>query len=197
MGRQQNGAGAPDAGESGVEDFTERYVAVAPALFVWLELRGAPLLKGRFEPEDLLQEVWLRAYRIRERFDPERSSFRAWIFVVAKNVLLEAARKARRLERFSGGRGGTSKFQRLAAIPDEATSVTQRVARDEELGRLRRWLEALPESERDLVVHLGLEDLSLREAATRLGIPRETLKKRWQRLRAKLRARGLDRILSD
>ncbi len=187
---------APPESRGGRDGFTERYVALAPALYIWLRLRTPPLLEGVFEPDDLLQEIWLRAYRIRDRFDLERSSFRAWLFVVAKNVLFEAARRAARLRRFSIGSGRTSQILRLKGIPDEATSVTRRVARDEELRRLGSWLEELPEPDRDLVVHLGLEGLSQGEAAARLGLSREALKKRWQRLRARLRAEGAAGILS-
>ena len=47
----------------------------------------------------------------------------------------------------------------------------------------------------ELVVHVGLEGLPFAEVATRLGLNYETVKKRWQRLRAKLDTTGLPDML--
>ena len=69
--------------------------------------------------------------------------------------------------------------------------VSRRVSRDEELGRFREAVAALPEDERKLVLHCGLEGLPLREVGERLGISEEAAGKRWQRLRARLRTTEL------
>ena len=149
------------------------------------------------ETADLLQEVWCRAYAIRERFDPNRMTFRCWVFRVAKNVLLEVVRQARYAGRVRPSDGGTSRMFRLEAVADDVTSVTRRVARDDTLRRFRDSLEALPGDERDLVVHLGLEGLGYDEVAARMDLSRDAVKKRWHRLRARLEAIGLPRRLLD
>lgn len=181
------------AGSSPIDerDFTALYREVAPALHVWATLRIRPQLRGFCEVGDLLQEVWCRAYVIRRRFDRTQAEFRPWIFRVAKNVLLEVVRTARRASRVRPHDGRTSQVLRLEGVADEVTSITRQVARNESLRAFHERIEALPDDERDLVVHIGLEGLSHAEVATRLGLNAELVKKRWQRLRARLDKAGL------
>jgi DNA-directed RNA polymerase specialized sigma24 family protein len=84
----------------------------------------------------------------------------------------------------------------LANLPDSATHLSRRVARHEGVARLIEWTGALDEEQRQLVLHCGFEGLSYSEAAERMGVPRDTLAKRWQVLRERLsqfgRAQGLE-----
>ena len=66
------------------------------------------------------------------------------------------------------------------------TAVSMRLSRDEGLAAFRAEVDALPEDDRKLVVHCGLEGLPLGEVAQRLGLSTEATGKRWQRLRARL-----------
>src|SRR4029078_12177519 len=77
----------------------ELYERVAPALYTWASLRIRPAMRGAIDPEDVVQGVWCRAWRVFYKFDPEVSGFRMWVFRIAKNVLLEGFRKVSR----SGG----------------------------------------------------------------------------------------------
>ena len=56
--------------------FEPEFQRVAPALQAWAELRIRPSLRTHFEPQDLVQEVWLRANAAFARHDESRSSFR-------------------------------------------------------------------------------------------------------------------------
>jgi DNA-directed RNA polymerase specialized sigma24 family protein len=47
------------------------------------------------------------------------------------------------------------------------------------------------------VLHVGFEGMSCPEVGARLGLPAETVKKRWQRLRARLETAGLPRLLLE
>lgn len=175
-------------------DFARLYEHIAPAVHTWAALRLRPDQAAMLDPGDLVQEVWLRAWRKIDDFDHERVPFRFWVFRIAKNVLLEASRQARRPDqlgrvRASGEDGGEA--DPLARVADSITAVSRRVSRNEELGRFREAVAALPEDERKLVLHCGLEGLPLREVGERLGISEEAAGKRWQRLRARLRTTEL------
>ena len=175
------------------ETFAQHYERIAPALYAWASLRVRPSFRGRLDPEDVLQEVWVRALEVHESRDPSRGSFRAWIFAVAKNVLFEAFRK---LEGAGGGLGGPSTRARLLAnLPDQATAISRRVARDEGLRLFLDRVGRLPREDRMILIHCGLEGLTHAETATRLGLTRDTVAKRWQRLRAKLEGERLPREL--
>lgn len=139
-----------------------------------------------------MQEVWCRAWRSFETFDPARSTFRLWVFRIAKHVLLEAVRRA---ERDGTPHGSTTQLRALGEIPDEATAISRRVARLEGLDLLRDWIDALGEEDRSLVIHCGLEGLPHAQVAERLELERETVSKRWQRLRTRLSEMALPREL--
>ncbi len=166
------------------DSFGRLYEHIAPALLTWAEFRIRPEQRQHVDTSDVVQEVWFRAWRQMESFDPEATPFRFWIFRIAKNVLLEAVRKTRRAD--VAGAGTTAKIQQLGELQDTMTAVSMRLSRDEGLAAFRHEVDALPEEERKLVVHCGLEGLPLGEVAERLGISTEAAGKRWQRLRARL-----------
>ena len=166
------------------DSFGRLYEHIVPALLTWAEFRIRPEQRQHVDPSDVVQEVWFRAWRQMESFDPEATPFRFWIFRIAKNVLLEAVRKTRRAD--VAGAGTTAKIQQLGELQDTMTAVSMRLSRDEGLAAFRHEVDALPEEERKLVVHCGLEGLPLGEVAERLGISTEAAGKRWQRLRARL-----------
>jgi RNA polymerase sigma factor (sigma-70 family) len=94
--------------------------------------------------------------------------------------------------------GGETSQLRLFDRVDEATSVTRRLARDEAVRDFQAYLKELPAEDQDLVLHVGIEGLTNAEAARRLGISPDAATKRWQRLRAHLRAsRAAARLLED
>lgn len=162
--------------------FGELYARVAPAVFAWSTLRIPDALHGQLDAEDVVQEVWVRALARFATFDPERGPFRAWLFGIARHVLLHALRTLR--ERSANG--DRSRVVGLADVPDDVTSITRRVTRDEDVRALLAAVELLPDEDRQLVVLHGLEGRSLGAAGAVLGIGREAAKKRWQRLRPRL-----------
>ena len=173
-------------------EFAHLYERVAPAVYAWARLRIRPEQRRRLDPEDVVQEVWCRAVTRFDSFDAEQTPFRAWIFRVAKYVLLEAFRSLRKTSPLGLPQDGDG-VPSPDTFPDDATSLTQRVARNEELRAFLAYVETLDDHERDLVIHCGLEGLGYDEVATRLGLSRDAAKKRWQRLRARLVEHGIPR----
>jgi RNA polymerase sigma factor (sigma-70 family) len=74
----------------------------------------------------------------------------------------------------------------LANLPDEATSVSRRAARDEGLRRFIDRLQDLDDADRRLLLYRGLEDLSHAEIGGLLHLSRDAVEKRWQRLQKKI-----------
>ena len=169
-----------------LERFQALYEAIAPSLYTWAEIKIRPQMRGLVDPSDVVQEVWYRAWRAYGSANLEAEPFRRWIFRVAKNVLLESFRALRGSDTLGGGAGESARMRRLAEVPDEATAITRRVARDEGLKLFANWTIALAEDDRALVVHLGLEDMQRAELATRLGLSEATLAKRWERLMVRM-----------
>ena len=183
------------AGDPG--SFEDLYRRVAPRLWLWAGLRVPMGLRAQIDPEDLVQEVWMRAHRHRERFDPELGPFRSWLLGIASNVLREQLRRLARRSR-PGQRSLDSEVVGSDEFPAEMTSVTQAVARDEELAVLRRTVEKLDPQSQRLFVFRGLEELPWHEVAERMQISVDAAEMRWRRLKTELRLRLLrPGILAD
>jgi len=183
-----------DAKGGDSSSFGALYEKIAPALFTWADIRIRREFRQHVSPEDVVQEVWCRAWKIFDKFDPDNGSFRYWVFRVAKNVLYEAFRGLNDPSASPGG-GGATRLLVLENIPDDATRITMRVARDESLSTCAGWIRSLPEEDRKLVIHCGLEGLTYAETAERLALGHEAVAKRWQRLRERLREQALPQQL--
>ncbi|MFT4539892.1 MAG: RNA polymerase sigma-70 factor (ECF subfamily) [Planctomycetota bacterium] len=190
-------ARAINAGE--LERFDELYARVAPALYAWAQLRVLKELRKHIDAEDVVQEVWIRALEIFDRFDPDKQSFRPWLFSVAKLVLLEASRRVRRRRtEVAGHRAITGALFELNNVPDSVTGISTRMARDDSIKRFVEHVRQSDPLDHQVLVHFGLEGLSGEVAAQRIGISREAAFKRWQRLRKRLQEQGIgDELLVD
>jgi len=172
--------------------FRDLYERIAPSLVAWTRLRTGPGNTGSVEAEDLLQEVWLRALAEFSRYDPARSTFRAWIFGIAKNVSYEAWREGERFRPLPRSPEGTAGLEEW---PDVATTIRTRLGRDEAIANLFRRVEDLDPCDRQLLLHCGFEDMSCAQAARQLGLGAEAASKRWQRLRSRLAERPFRELL--
>ena len=175
-------AGQMAAGDA--EVLGKLYERVAPAVFGWAMLRIPAKLRARIDPEDLLHEVFYRLLIRSDEFDPARGDFRAWTFGFARRVLHEALRSCAR-EEAGGVREPWTDFAR---IPDQATSLTGRLVRDEVLLAFGARVDGLAGDERRLLLLRGLEGMEHEEVARELGISTTAAAKRWQRLREDLGA---------
>jgi RNA polymerase sigma factor (sigma-70 family) len=166
------------------ERFARLYVRVAPSLTAWASLRMTPSLRKVLDVEDVVQEVWSRALADVHTYDPGRSSFRTWVFAIANHVILKGYRLLGRGGAASGREDGKTD---LAQIPEDITSISQRLVRDETLQRCVDHVARLDEEDRELVIQCGLEGLPARQVGRLIGASPEAVVKRWQRLRARLR----------
>lgn len=169
------------------EAFDVAYRRVAPALYAWARLRLFGPLRSRFDPEDLVSEVTLKALEGFASWDESKGPYRAWVFGIARHVLRKALERAAR-ETPSGSRPDASRAGALALLPAETTAITRAVVRDENLDRFVRVLEELPDDDRRLLVLRGLEGLRHDEVAAVMNATPDAVAKRWQRLRERLAA---------
>jgi RNA polymerase sigma factor (sigma-70 family) len=191
--RLARAAQAGAASEERATAFAVLYERIAPALYTWADIRIRPGVRTWLDPGDLVQEVWCRALRVFPKFDAEQVSFRYWVFRIAKNVLLEALRKAGSPADRSQTPGTSTRLFALSQVPDEVTGISRRLSRQEELGRFRNWVKDLERTDRELLLHHGLEGLSHAEVGERLQLGTEAVAKRWQRLRVRLEQQALPR----
>jgi RNA polymerase sigma factor (sigma-70 family) len=180
--------------EGEIQRFRELYERIAPSLYTWARIRSRPSQGISLEPEDLLQEVWLRAYENLREYDESRASFRSWIFGIAKNVAYESWRRGP-TGSSADAQGSVSSSSAMDAWPAMSTSIRTRVMRNETVLRILQQLESFDPVDRMLVVHCGMEDVPSTVVATRLGMGKEAVAKRWQRLRERLREGSFAELL--
>lgn len=173
--------------------FQALYDRLTPALYAWTQLRLQGSLGSGVDPQDVLQEAWLRAVRGLESYDPAQS-FRSWIFGITKNVLLQSLRDSSR--DLANGRPSHRRPKDFLNFPDSVTSISSRLAKDDLVQRFLAYVAELAPEERQLVLYCGLEGYTSSQAAERLGILPDTALKRWQALRMKLRETGTLKALS-
>jgi len=136
------------------------------------------LTGNRDAADDLIQDTLERAWRKRALWRPG-SDLRAWLFTVMHNVYVNSVRSARSVQLLEDEAGA----EPAAAMPDDASAVESGVV----LAELRAALTKLSEDQRQVVLLVGLEQMSYGEAAAVLDVPIGTVMSRLARGREQLR----------
>lgn len=127
---------------------------------------------------DVVAETFARALEHRDDYDPERGVAVAWLFGIARNVVIDSARR---------GRVADAARRRLGM-----TAVTlddEQLARIDERGRidLAEALSALPRDQREAVIRRVLAEEPYTAIAERLGCSEQVVRQRVSRGLAALR----------
>jgi RNA polymerase sigma-70 factor, ECF subfamily len=123
-------------------------------------------LRDHHAAEDLTEQVFLGALRglpaFRDRGDGESSTFRVWLFRIARNALSNARRTNRRHP--------VAPLELAAEVAGpEHLDPAAAVLRRDEVGRAWAAIERLPEERRRALVLRFVEEMSAREIAGILG----------------------------
>jgi RNA polymerase sigma-70 factor, ECF subfamily len=125
-----------------------------------IRLKMGASLREKLEPEDVLQEVQLRALRSISKFRWQgEGSLEAWLEGIAANFILTSAKTRRRRREFQ--------VDREPCALDVTPSRQER--RKERFERLKKSVEELPPDYRTAVRLSRLEGLRIREIAERMG----------------------------
>jgi RNA polymerase sigma-70 factor (ECF subfamily) len=151
-------------------------------------------LRVKLDVEDLLQDVWLEAYRDIGRFrGSTEGEFLCWLRRILDAILLNQVRHY-----FGTGRRNLRLERRLAIVADSTgrlerdpvapdTSPTQRAVRRERVVRLEEAIGRLPAPYREVIVLRQIDGLSFPEIARRLGRTEDSVKNMWVRALRQLR----------
>ena len=125
---------------------------------------------------DLCQEVFLRVYLARDRYQ-ETGAFSTWLYRIALNVARDAARRRRR-------QPARLTDPELAGAAESAGQVS---ARREIADAVASAIAGLPQPMREVVVLRHYEGMRFEEIARLTRIPASTLKSRFAAALARLR----------
>lgn len=147
-------------------------------------------VQDRSRAEELLQDVFLRVVRSKDRYQPS-AKFTTWLYSIARNLCVDESRRAKFRDHQSidaprrGKDGdGSPMVAQLAAeqVPtDEAAEAP--TIRD----RVAAAVQTLPDEQREVFLMRQISGLSFREIADAIGIPENTVKSRMRYALEKLR----------
>jgi RNA polymerase sigma-70 factor, ECF subfamily len=130
--------------------------------------------------EDVTQDVFVALMHSAGRYDSERGSARAFLYGIARNIVLQALEREKP---YLLALDDTGDFEdRVASPQDIVGDLTQ----SERLETLRKAVLALPPAYREVVVLCDLHERDYAEAAVALGCAIGTIRSRLHRARALL-----------
>jgi RNA polymerase sigma factor (sigma-70 family) len=132
---------------------------------------------GRQAADDLLAEVWLRAFAARGGYDTGYADARPWLYGIARNVLREHWRASRGTESAAVGEMRVDPWDGIDDRLDSASRAEAVIAA----------VRALPAVELEVLLLVAWDQLTPADAAKVLGIPQGTARSRLHRARATLR----------
>lgn len=136
------------------------------------------MLRDVEETADLCQEVFLRAYRAIANFDADRP-FYPWIYTIMRNLYINKLNRRAPL---------TGQYD-ADQIPDSSDDPEERFLKKETVQNLMQALDALAQSDREILILRHWSDCSYQELSEILSIPKGTVMSRLYYARVRLRER--------
>lgn len=107
--------------------------------------------------EEIVQETFVRAWRAEDRLDAARASVRTWLFVIARNLIVDAAR--------------SHTARRLVPVSDGADDLLRAL-------EVEQALAQLAEEHRHVIVEIHYRGRNSADVAAELGVPPAALRTR-------------------
>ena len=126
--------------------------------------------------EDATQQTFVQAWRAAGSFDPSRP-LGAWLTTIAKRVAIDVYRRERRHRNLADI--DTADSSSLVTLPPSIDQM-------DDVAEVRRALDELPTTDRDLIRMQHFDELSHAEIARELEIPLGTVKSRTFRAHRRL-----------
>jgi RNA polymerase sigma-70 factor (ECF subfamily) len=156
------------------------------AAFAALFAHYAPRVKGYLrhlglpdaQAEELAQETLLAAWRRADSYNPAFGSASAWIFTIARNLRIDAARRDRLAPR----------LELIAEEPDPPPPADGLVQSAQHASRVQAALASLPPDQAEVIRLSFFDERPHSDIERALGIPLGTVKSRLRLAMARLRA---------
>jgi len=155
------------AGLADEEQVHAAYLLHGPELYRFV-------LRGLGDPgaaQDVVQETFVKAWRAADRYDPELSSLRTWLFGIARNAMIDHARAAR-------ARPWQGALVDPTTVAEGGPSVEDRTEAVLHSWLVEEALRRITEAHRTAIVETHLRERPHDEVAAELGVPVGTLRSR-------------------
>lgn len=133
------------------------------------------MMGDRQSGEELVQEVFVKAWRQGRSYSPERGSYITWLLSITHNLSIDEIRKRNRRPQRAGS---TDPVLLMANMKDESASVELSAELQELRSLMLQAMDTLPPQQREAVELAFYRGLTQREVAETLGEPLGTIKTR-------------------
>jgi len=145
--------------------------------FEQLFLFFAPRLKGYLMKigtsseiaEDLAQEALVKVWRKAKQFDEKKASASTWIFTIARNLRIDAARRSARPQ---------FEADYLLSNPEPEILADEKIERTQRDEKIKAAIATLPPNQLQVIELHFIEDAAHSEISRRLDLPLGTVKSR-------------------
>lgn len=138
--------------------FSKLYEMYLPKIFGYVTRR----ISDRDEAEDLTSNIFLRVLEHIKSFNPEKSSFKTWIYTIATRMMIDYFR--------THGKRKHADLETAELVSDTAKNPHEEVKTNEDKKRVHRVIDELPERHQKIIMLKYFSDLSLNEIAETLSV---------------------------
>lgn len=145
-------------------------------------------LTNKTDADDIVSEVFIKIWKHLDSFDSTKSSFKTWIFTIAKNASTDFLRKKKSLvfsEISDNDKENSNSF--AENIPDEALLPDAALQKLQDSSLLNKLIDNLPFHYKTVIILHYQEEMTFIEISRVLGEPLNTVKSRHRRAILELR----------
>jgi len=136
-------------------------------------------MPGRDDVDDVVQEVFLKAYQNLPRFDASQGKFSSWLLRITANTSIDLQKKRKTIRKYTDLQARSEPVFTEPRVLSEAFYHNSK--------ELQSALQLLPDRERQAVLLFYYHDLTHREISDVLMIPLGTVKTRLRSAIGRLR----------
>lgn len=131
---------------------------------------------------DAVQETFIKIWKNLNKFDKEKSSFKTWLFKIAKNTIIDLSRK-KRFFLFSDLEETVNDedYSIVENIEDDTPLPDEILEKMENIEKLKNIIEKMPKNYKEVLVLHYQEDMTFEEIGEILEKPLNTVKSWHQR----------------
>ena len=141
---------------------------------------------GKDNATDIVQETFIKVWKNINRFNSSKSSFKTWIFTIAKNTITDFLRKKKHLN-FSDIENDNDDFSFSESIEDEKILPDEAIQKMQDSEFLNKLLDKLSLQYKTILILHYQEEMTFDEIGKILNKPLNTVKSYHRRAILELR----------
>ena len=175
-----SGAGEPARSKSRFSEWARRmkasdrdaFTALFQSMSAKLVRYAKTITRDEASAYDILQDVFLKLWEMRERLNPD-SSLQSLLYTMTRNAAINMNRKNNVL--VYSGVEGEEKFEMVETTLSKPASMDARLDAQQLAKQLYQWIDELPERRKEAFVLSRHHDLSHKEISNIMGLSERTV----------------------